>query len=286
MRRRRLWGRTRRRRSGRVAPTLRRLRTWCMARESPRGCDLRGASCRARQRGDGGLEPPRVRWGRDAARARWRRWRRWCRRRRGAQLRSVRRRLPMLYGQRRLPHASHRPSGSRANFPTPRGRPRGADKGDERFADPAMAPLHSSAVACPSGQRSTPRKRVRGNPPRVQIPPPPPSGLPPRTTQRRLAHARRRSCVLAQRENSRRAVRVLSQPGPLLERPGSLLERPGSLLERPGSLPEQPGPLPEQPGSLPEQPGPLPELTGPLPDRGHGRVTGSVTVNPATERSF
>ena len=31
-------------------------------------------------------------------------------------------------------------------------------------------------VACPSGLRSTPRKRVTGNPrPRVQIPPPPPS---------------------------------------------------------------------------------------------------------------
>jgi hypothetical protein len=32
----------------------------------------------------------------------------------------------------------------------------------------------SPAVACLSGLKSAPRKRVRGNPPRVQIPPPPP----------------------------------------------------------------------------------------------------------------
>ena len=33
----------------------------------------------------------------------------------------------------------------------------------------------SPAVACLSGLKSAPRKRVRGNPPRVQIPPPPPT---------------------------------------------------------------------------------------------------------------
>ena len=33
----------------------------------------------------------------------------------------------------------------------------------------------SAAVACLSGLKSAPRKRVRGNPPRVQIPPPPPA---------------------------------------------------------------------------------------------------------------
>jgi hypothetical protein len=33
----------------------------------------------------------------------------------------------------------------------------------------------SPAVACLSGLKSAPRKRVRGNPPRVQIPPPPPA---------------------------------------------------------------------------------------------------------------
>ena len=40
-------------------------------------------------------------------------------------------------------------------------------------------PVSCPAVACPSGLRSTPRKRVTGNPrPRVQIPPPPPSRPP------------------------------------------------------------------------------------------------------------
>ena len=44
-------------------------------------------------------------------------------------------------------------------------------------ADP-LDPVISSAVACPSGRRSTPRKRVRGQPPPwVQIPPPPPNLL-------------------------------------------------------------------------------------------------------------
>ncbi len=47
-----------------------------------------------------------------------------------------------------------------------------------RFRARAPHPVKSPAVACPSGLRSTPRKRVTGNPrPRVQIPPPPP-GLP------------------------------------------------------------------------------------------------------------
>ena len=41
-------------------------------------------------------------------------------------------------------------------------------------SDPAV-PVSCHTVACPSGLRSTPRKRVTGNPrPRVQIPPPPP----------------------------------------------------------------------------------------------------------------
>jgi hypothetical protein len=40
----------------------------------------------------------------------------------------------------------------------------------------AAAPwVISPAVACLSGLKSAPRKRVRGNPPRVQIPPPPPT---------------------------------------------------------------------------------------------------------------
>ncbi len=37
------------------------------------------------------------------------------------------------------------------------------------------ARVSSSAVACPSGRRSTPRKRVRCKPPWVQIPPLPPT---------------------------------------------------------------------------------------------------------------
>ncbi len=45
-----------------------------------------------------------------------------------------------------------------------------------RFGLARPRDVSSSAVACPSGLRSTPRKRVTGNPrPRVQIPPPPPS---------------------------------------------------------------------------------------------------------------
>ena len=40
----------------------------------------------------------------------------------------------------------------------------------------ATGPITCSAVACPSGRRSAPRKRVRGNSPRVRIPPPPPVG--------------------------------------------------------------------------------------------------------------
>ena len=39
------------------------------------------------------------------------------------------------------------------------------------------SPVPFSTVACPSGRRSTPRKRVRCKPPWVQIPPPPPWGL-------------------------------------------------------------------------------------------------------------
>ena len=39
---------------------------------------------------------------------------------------------------------------------------------------PASRWVISPAVACLSGLKSAPRKRVRGNPPRVQIPPPPP----------------------------------------------------------------------------------------------------------------
>ena len=41
-----------------------------------------------------------------------------------------------------------------------------------RGGDPVSS---APAVACPSGRRSTPRKRVRCNPPWVQIPPPPPA---------------------------------------------------------------------------------------------------------------
>jgi hypothetical protein len=40
---------------------------------------------------------------------------------------------------------------------------------------PASRWVISPAVACLSGLKSAPRKRVRGNPPRVQIPPPPPA---------------------------------------------------------------------------------------------------------------
>ena len=43
------------------------------------------------------------------------------------------------------------------------------------FRGPQRGSVVSPAVACPSGRRSTPRKRVRGKPPWVQIPPPPPS---------------------------------------------------------------------------------------------------------------
>ena len=49
----------------------------------------------------------------------------------------------------------------------------------------------SPAVACLSGLKSAPRKRVRGNPPRVQIPPPPPVWLgqtpaPPQASHQRI----------------------------------------------------------------------------------------------------
>ena len=45
----------------------------------------------------------------------------------------------------------------------------------ERTRGPAPPWVVSAAVACLSGLKSAPRKRVRGNPPRVQIPPPPPT---------------------------------------------------------------------------------------------------------------
>ena len=45
----------------------------------------------------------------------------------------------------------------------------------QRLDQRSGRPVSCHAVACPSGLRSTPRKRVTGNPrPRVQIPPPPP----------------------------------------------------------------------------------------------------------------
>ena len=45
-----------------------------------------------------------------------------------------------------------------------------------RFLHRAQVLIASAAVACPSGRRSAPRKRVKGIPlPRVQIPPPPPT---------------------------------------------------------------------------------------------------------------
>lgn len=49
--------------------------------------------------------------------------------------------------------------------------------GRHGFARPDQGSVHSSAVACLSGLKSAPRKRVRGNPPRVQIPPPPPGDV-------------------------------------------------------------------------------------------------------------
>ena len=65
-------------------------------------------------------------------------------------------------------------------------------------------PVSSPAVACPSGLRSTPRKRVWGNPPpRVQIPPPPPE---PRTCSRRSRGflRDRAACGGVPRQRSRR----------------------------------------------------------------------------------